>query len=57
MWGKRVPNVAFEISEALMQQMPYARLLAVDDAGHLPQWEKPDVVQPALVAFLREVGH
>lgn len=56
-WGKQDPNVPFEFSEALMQQMPYARLLAVEDAGHLPQWEKPDVVQPALVAFLREVGH
>jgi pimeloyl-ACP methyl ester carboxylesterase len=47
--------VPFEFSEPLMQQMPYARLLPVDDAGHLPQWEKPDIVQPAIVAFLREV--
>jgi pimeloyl-ACP methyl ester carboxylesterase len=56
-WGKQDPNVPFEFSGALMQQMPYARLLAVEDAGHLPQWEQPDVVQPALVAFLREVEH
>jgi pimeloyl-ACP methyl ester carboxylesterase len=54
-WGRQDPNVPFEFSEPLMQQMPYARLLAVDDAGHLPQWEKPDIVQPAIVAFLREV--
>jgi pimeloyl-ACP methyl ester carboxylesterase len=55
-WGRQDPNVPFEFSETLMSQMPYARLLAVDDAGHLPQWEQPEVVQPALVAFLREVG-
>ncbi len=54
-WGKQDPNVPFEFSESLLQQMPFARLLAVDDAGHLPQWEKPDIVQPAIVAFLREV--
>jgi pimeloyl-ACP methyl ester carboxylesterase len=54
-WGKQDPNVPFEFSEPLMQQMPFARLLAVDDSGHLPQWEQPDIVQPALVAFLREV--
>lgn len=56
-WGKQDPNVPFEFSEALMQQMPFAKLLGVDDAGHLPQWEKPDIVQPAIVSFLREVGH
>jgi pimeloyl-ACP methyl ester carboxylesterase len=54
-WGKQDPNVPFEFSESLMQQMPFARLLAVEDAGHLPQWEQPDIVQPALVAFLRQI--
>ena len=35
--------------------MPSARLLAVDDAGHLPQWEQPAIVQPAILSFLGEV--
>ena len=54
-WGKQDPNVPFELSDALLRQMPSAQLLAVDDAGHLPQWEQPDVVQPAVIRFLREV--
>ena len=54
-WGRQDPNVPFELSASLMGVMPAARLLAVDDAGHLPQWEQPDIVQPALIAFLREV--
>ena len=54
-WGKQDPNVPFELSASLMAVMPYARLLAVDQAGHLPQWEQPTVVQPAIVSFLREV--
>jgi pimeloyl-ACP methyl ester carboxylesterase len=54
LWGKQDPNVPFELSASLMAVMPYARLLAIDQAGHLPQWEQPDIVQPAIVGFLRE---
>jgi pimeloyl-ACP methyl ester carboxylesterase len=54
-WGKQDPNVPFELSASLMAVMPYARLVAVEDAGHLPQWERPDVTQPAILSFLREV--
>jgi len=38
-----------------MAVMPYARLVAVDQAGHVPQWERPEIVQPAITSFLREV--
>jgi pimeloyl-ACP methyl ester carboxylesterase len=55
-WGKQDPNVPFEFSAALLRLMPRAQLLAVDDAGHLPQWEQPGVVNPGIVAFLRHVN-
>jgi len=54
-WGRQDPNVPFELSSSLLGVMPSARLVAVDDAGHLPQWEQPAIVHPALIAFLREV--
>jgi pimeloyl-ACP methyl ester carboxylesterase len=54
-WGKQDPNVPFELSASLMSVMPSARLLAVDQSGHLPQWEQPAIVQPAVLSFLREV--
>jgi pimeloyl-ACP methyl ester carboxylesterase len=54
-WGKQDPNVPFELSASLMGVMPSARLVAIDEAGHLPQWEQPAVMHPALIAFLREV--
>ena len=54
-WGKQDPNVPFELSASLLGVMPSARLVAVEDAGHLPQWEQPQVVHTALIAFLREV--
>ncbi len=53
-WGKEDNSVPFEFSAALLQAMPRARLVAVESAGHLPHWEQPDVVHPALIAFLRE---
>jgi pimeloyl-ACP methyl ester carboxylesterase len=53
-WGRQDPNVPFELSASLMGIMPSAQLVAVDDAGHLPQWEQPEIVHTALIRFLRE---
>jgi pimeloyl-ACP methyl ester carboxylesterase len=53
-WGKEDTSVPFEFSAALLEAMPRARLVPVESAGHLPHWEQPDVVHPALIAFLRE---
>jgi pimeloyl-ACP methyl ester carboxylesterase len=36
--------------------MPRGRLVTVEDAGHLPQWEQPAIVNGAIVEFLREVS-
>ena len=55
-WGKQDPNVPFEFSASLMELLPQGHLLAVDDSGHLPLWEQPAVVNPAIVAFLRQVN-
>jgi pimeloyl-ACP methyl ester carboxylesterase len=53
-WGKQDETVPFENSVWLMQQMPKARLIAVDEAGHLPHMEQPEVVNPEIVAFLSQ---
>jgi pimeloyl-ACP methyl ester carboxylesterase len=53
-WGKQDNAVPIEFSATLLQAMPRARLVPVEDSGHLPQWEQPGVVHPALIAFLRQ---
>jgi pimeloyl-ACP methyl ester carboxylesterase len=53
-WGKQDKTVPFDESEFLMNDLPHGKLLAVDGAGHLPQWEQPDVVHPQLINFLLE---
>jgi len=54
-WGKQDPSAPFESSGPLLNTMPRARLVAVDDSGHLPQWEQPAIAHSAIVAFLHEV--
>ncbi len=51
-WGKEDPSVSFDDSGALMKVMPRARLVAVEDAGHLPQIEQPGIVNAAIIDFL-----
>jgi pimeloyl-ACP methyl ester carboxylesterase len=53
-WGKQDSTVPFEESEWLMNMLPNGRLVAVDESGHLPQWEQPEKVHPDLVEFLSE---
>lgn len=53
-WGKQDPSVPFQFSATLLEKMPRARLVAVDQSGHLPHMEQPGVVQPALLDFLQQ---
>jgi len=52
-WGKQDPSVAFDLSGPLLQAMPRARLVPVEDSGHLPQWEQPAATHGAMMEFLR----
>ena len=52
-WGKQDRTVPFDDSELFLSAMPRARLVAVESAAHLPQWEQPDTVHSHLMAFLR----
>jgi pimeloyl-ACP methyl ester carboxylesterase len=54
-WGKQDPSVPFESSGPLLETFPRGRLVAVEDSGHLPQWEQPAITHAALLAFLREL--
>jgi pimeloyl-ACP methyl ester carboxylesterase len=55
-WGKEDESVPFEFSAALLQAVPRTRLVPIESAGHLPQWEQPDAVHSALISFLRDAS-
>ncbi|HEV2447723.1 MAG TPA: hypothetical protein VGS58_17450, partial [Candidatus Sulfopaludibacter sp.] len=52
-WGRKDQDVPFATSEAVRRDLPQAGFLPVDDAAHVPFYEHPEVVNPALLAFLR----
>ncbi|HEU4411138.1 MAG TPA: alpha/beta fold hydrolase [Polyangiaceae bacterium] len=55
-WGRHDQTFPFSHSERARALMPGAAFVAVDDAAHLPQYERPDVVNPALLRFLTAGG-
>ncbi len=51
-WGREDQTFPFELSSKALALMPQAALLAVDEAGHIPHYERPEAVYPILVDFL-----
>ena len=49
--------IPMDMVEEWVQVMPHARLLKVPGAAHFTYAERPDLVWPAVEAFLREDAH
>lgn len=52
-WGRQDKTVPFEHSHTLRNAIPHAEFYAIDNCGHLPHFEKPEIVNPILLEFLR----
>ncbi len=52
-WGRHDRTVPFAHSQKALAAMPQAEFHAIEDAGHIPHFEQPDVVNPLLLTFLR----
>jgi pimeloyl-ACP methyl ester carboxylesterase len=50
-WGKQDRSVPLSRSQGLLDLVPHAELHAVPDAGHVPHFEKPEMVNPWLLQF------
>ena len=53
-WGRHDAVVPLANGERLAREMPNARLVVVDDAGHIPHEERPAAVASPLRDFLAE---
>ncbi len=51
-WGAEDVVIPFETSQKVLAAIPHSELLAVERAGHTPNYERPELVNPALLAFL-----
>ncbi|MFN8414222.1 MAG: alpha/beta hydrolase [Anaerolineales bacterium] len=52
-WGRQDATVPFEHSELLLQAIPHIQFHAIENCGHMPQYEKPEEVHPILLEFLK----
>ncbi|MDD5371557.1 MAG: alpha/beta hydrolase [Anaerolineaceae bacterium] len=51
-WGREDRVIPYAISQLVCAAMPGAELVGVDQAGHVPHYERPEIVNPLLANFL-----
>jgi pimeloyl-ACP methyl ester carboxylesterase len=52
-WGVVDTDVPFALNKDVRAAVPQAEFHAIGDAGHVPFYEHPEIVNPALIEFLR----
>jgi len=57
-WGREDQTVPLAHSKKLLELVPQASLKVIDNAGHIPQFELPEIFNPLLLEYLQEpIGH
>jgi pimeloyl-ACP methyl ester carboxylesterase len=51
-WGREDHSGPFELSERLEDFIPNVEFRAIDETAHIPHFERPEVVNPLVIAFL-----
>lgn len=52
-WGEQDRIFPLAVGEALHQMIPRSQLVRIPHAGHLPQWEQPDLVNQSLITYIQ----
>jgi pimeloyl-ACP methyl ester carboxylesterase len=52
LWGRHDRTVPFSGSRRLLRLLPYAEFHPIENAGHIPHFEQPELVNPLLLDFL-----
>jgi len=53
LWGEEDRVFPIAVGEELHQSIKGSRFIRIPKAGHIPQWERPDVVNQELITFIR----
>jgi len=53
LWGEEDRVFPVTVGEELHQTIKGSRFIRIPKAGHIPQWERPDVVNQELITFIR----
>jgi pimeloyl-ACP methyl ester carboxylesterase len=51
-WGRQDRTIPLEHSQKLLELVPQTQLHIIEDAGHIPHFERPEAVNPLLIEFL-----
>jgi pimeloyl-ACP methyl ester carboxylesterase len=51
-WGRNDQTVPFIQSRSILAAVPGAEFHIIEDCGHIPHYEKPEIVNPVLIRFL-----
>ena len=52
-WGKEDRVFPVAVGEELHRAIKGSQFVAIPDAGHIPQWEQPDLVNRSLIAYIQ----
>ncbi len=55
LWGRNDQTLPLEQSQSLLNLIPHAEFQVVENCGHIPHYEKPDIVNPILIRFLAPI--
>jgi pimeloyl-ACP methyl ester carboxylesterase len=55
-WGDADKIVPAPVAEAWLQALPQARLSVIEQCGHLPQLERPEIAADKIRSFIHEVA-
>jgi len=51
-WGRDDQTVPLEFSNKLQELVPQSKLIVIDNAGHIPHFERPGIFNPLLLDYL-----
>lgn len=51
-WGRKDQTVPYKHSQRLLELIPQVEFHTIEKAGHLPHYERPEIVDPILLNFL-----
>ena len=55
LWGRNDQTLPLEQSRDILSAVPHAEFHVIEDCGHIPQYEKPDEVNPIIQQFLTSI--
>ena len=55
LWGRQDQTLPFEQSAGIMERVPRIDFRVIEESGHIPNCEKPEIVHPMLLEFLRSI--